>query len=610
MGEGAPQLSVLTTSREALGIHGERTYPLPPLELPVDESPFEVEASEAGALFTTRAHDARGTFAVTEENAASIADLCAHLDGNTLAIELAAEPRTAMMSPSEILSRLDQRFRLLKSRSGETTERHQTLHAAIDWSYTLLDHEEKTLLQWLSVVVGDFDLAAATAVAAPAGLDELDAVDRLGSLVAKSLVERSEMADVSRYRLLETIRQYAAEQLDTEENTRRARNAHASHYLASARGLFAMLKTPRDFEALEQLRVETPNLAAGLRWLLGSDHLPEVLGFFADAGGFDTGLVPFVLLDELGRLADEALGRDGASQARGYVEAAFYAGIRAMSVGDWDRYQEVGLLGIEADPDSPIMLGLRMGEASMRADVTSALSMGNAAVEQSRRSDDPSGLSFMLSLLALVELAVDPTQGLTHAKEAVEVARRSPATSTLIYPLCQLSIAAAPSDPDLALAAAEECIGLDQTHRKTWSTLSEGTIVKLRLDRGELGPGLELWRDLLHRLHWSGEVFFLGMQLPGLADSIAGIDPRLALELAAISESGVIFPFAAFDAPGFERLANNVHQLGPDALQAARSRAAAMSYDDAIQYVFDGIDRLIAETANDQRRAAQPKRSS
>jgi hypothetical protein len=564
--------------------------------LPSDTSPFEVEGSEAGALFTTRARDARGTFTVTEENAAAIAELCAHLDGNALAIELAAA-RTAMMSPSEILARLDQRFRLLKSRSGETAERHQTLHAAIDWSYALLDDEEQTLLQWLSVFVGEFDLAAATAVATVAGLDELDAVDRLGSLVAKSLVERNEVAERSRYRLLETIRQYAVGRLEADGDAVRAHDAHASHYLAAARELFAMLETPRDFEALEQLRLEASNLAAGLRWLLASDHLPEVLAFFADAGFFDTGLVPFALLDELGRLADEALRREGASQVRGYVEAAFYAGIRAMSVGDWERYRDVGLLGIAADPDSPAMLGLRMGEVSMRGDVESAVSMGRAAVEHARRTDDPRLLSFMLALLALTELMVDPALGLTHADEAVEVARRSPASSTLIYPLCQLSIAAQHSDPDLALAAAEECVRLDRSHRKTWSRLTEGTIVTLRVDRGELAAGLTLWRDFLHRLHWSGEVFFLGVQIPGLADSIAGIDSKLGLEFAAIAESGAIIPSAPFALPGLERLADAVDELGPDALRAARALAASMTYDESLQYVFDGLDRIITEVA-------------
>ena len=200
------------------------------------------------------------------------------------------------------------------------------------------------MLQWLSVFVGDFDLAAATAVAAGAGIEEFDAVDRLGSLVAKSLVEHSETAGASRYRLLETIRQYAAEQLDAEGNgAERARDAHAAHYLAVGRELFAMLDTPRDFEALERLRVETPNLAAALRWLLDSDRLPEVLGFFADAGWVDSSLLPFVSMDELGRVADDALGRHGAGEARGYLDALFYSCLRAFHVGDWDRVSASGV---------------------------------------------------------------------------------------------------------------------------------------------------------------------------------------------------------------------------------------------------------------------------
>ena len=117
------------------------------------------------------------------------------------------------MSPSEILERLDQRFRMLAVRGRDAPERHQTLHAAIGWSYDLLDADERALLQRLSVFVGDFDLAAATAMAADAGLDEFDAVDRLDSLIAKSLVELSDTTTVTRYRLLETIREYAAEQL-------------------------------------------------------------------------------------------------------------------------------------------------------------------------------------------------------------------------------------------------------------------------------------------------------------------------------------------------------------------------------------------------------------
>ena len=610
MGEGAPQLSVLTTSREALGIHGERAYPLPALGLPVDASPFEVEASEAGALFTARARDVSGSFLVTEENAAAIADLCAHLDGNALAIELAAA-RTNVMSPSEILARLDQRFRLLKNRSGETTERHQTLHAAIDWSYALLDQDDQVLLQRLSVFVGDFDLAAATAVAASAGLDEFDAVDRLGSLVAKSLVERSETEGVSRYRLLETIRQYATERLDAEGNTERAHDAHATHYLAAGRALFALLKTPRDFEALEQLRIDAPNLAAGLRWLLASERLPEVLGFFADAGWIDSGLVPFALLDELGRVADGALGRPGGGELRGYQDALFYASLRAISVGDSERDVHVALPDGTADPPSASLLQLRQAEAFFRADFAAAVSIGTAAVEQARQVGDRACWANMLCLLSVAEMGLgdDPVGALAQAEEAVEVARQSPATSALLYPLMMLSGALQHVDPDRALAAAEECIRLDQTHRKAWSTLCAGSAATLRLEHGDVVNGLVSWRDVLQQLHWSGEVFHISLLLPNLANSIARFNPTVALDLTAIA--GAMTHYAVFDGlAGYARLAHTVEELGPDAVQVARARTEAMTYDESMQYVFDGIDRLIAEAANDRGRAAPSNRSS
>ena len=320
MGESAPQLSVLATSREALGIHGERTYPLPALELPVDASPFAVEASEAGALFVARARDVRGSFAVTDENSAAIAELCARLDGNALAIELAAA-RTTMMSPAEILARLDQRFRLLKrvAATPRNATRRSTPRSTGPTRSSI--RKSRRCCSGCRCSWADFDLAAATAVAGGAGLDEFDAVDRLGSLVAKSLVERSETEGVSRYRLLETIRQYAAERLGTRA-TRRGRVTHTRRTTPQAGASASPCsRRARDFEALELLRLDTPNLAAGLRWLIESGRVADVLGFFDDAGAFDTGMCPFVLLDELGRVADEALRAPGTSHMRGYVAA-------------------------------------------------------------------------------------------------------------------------------------------------------------------------------------------------------------------------------------------------------------------------------------------------
>ena len=204
----------------------------------------------------------------------------------------------------------------------------------------------------------------------------------------------------------------------------------------------------------------------------------------------------------------------------------------------------------------------------------------------------------MLSILALVEGGIDHAQAVIDAEEAVAIARRSPATSTLIYPLFILAVvlSAQQRDPDRALAAAEECIHLDHTQRKTWSTVSEGQVAKIRIDRGELATGLRLWRDVLRRLDWSGELGQLAIQIPNLANSIAELDPTLALELAAISESGAILHVSALDGPGaFEQLFDTARELGPDALHAARSRAATMTYDEAMSYVFENLERLITE---------------
>ena len=505
------------------------------------------------------------------------------------------------MTPAEILARLGERFRLLKSRSSEASERHQTLHAAIDWSYALLDTGEQTLLQWLSVFVGDFDLAAATVVGVGAGLDEFDTVERLGSLVAKSLVERTEADGVSRYRLLETIRQYAAERLATDGDTDRARDVHAAHYVAVGSALFAQYRTPLDFEALEQLRIETPNLAAGLRRLIESGHVADVLRFFDDVGFMDSGLVPFVLMDELGRVADEALARHGTSNAPGYIATLAFSGLRAFQLGDLERYQAGVAAAHAVDPESPLMAGQAIGAAAMGGDLAGGIAIGRAGVERARAANDPRLLSFLLSLLSLAEIAVDPTAALAHVEEAVEIARSFPAPSALVYPLCQLSIVlrAVADDPDRALAAAEECIRLDRSHRKVWTTISEGAAAMLRIDREELASGLRVWADVLHRFDWSGEVGYLSMQLPGGAEALADIDPSFALDLAAIADCGVISKVAV---AGFEWFTGLVGELGADAVDAARGRAASMSYDDAVTYIFDNIERLIAEADHEPAR--------
>src|SRR5918997_3914016 len=211
-----PNLRILATSREALGITGETGWLVPSLSLPdprylppVDELP----RYEAARLFIERAAAMLPTFELTDRNAAAVARLCRGLDGIPLAIELAAA-RVKVLSVEQIAERLHDRFRLLTLGSRTALPRHRTLRATIDWSHDLLSEEEKVLFRRLSVFVGGFALGAAEAVCVGEDLEENEVLDLLSHLVDKSLVVMQERGGGMRYGLLETVRQYGREKLE------------------------------------------------------------------------------------------------------------------------------------------------------------------------------------------------------------------------------------------------------------------------------------------------------------------------------------------------------------------------------------------------------------
>ncbi len=215
---GCPQIRVLASSRQGLGLEGESTYRMPSLVLPdPDEAqrlPTEVMLQyPAITLFVERAGAANDAFSLTVENAPIVADICRRLDGIPLAIELAAS-RVKMFAPRQIRERLDERFRMLTGGSRDVLPRQQTLRALIDWSHELLDERERTLFRRLGIFVNGFSYEGAVAVASAEDLDEFELFDVLGSLVDKSLVLAEPQLDAVRYRLLESTRAYALEKLE------------------------------------------------------------------------------------------------------------------------------------------------------------------------------------------------------------------------------------------------------------------------------------------------------------------------------------------------------------------------------------------------------------
>ena len=259
------QLRVLATSREPLGVPGEVTYQVPTLAVPHPRDAAAAASAggyDAVRLFVDRAATASPGFALTDTIAPAVAALCQRLDGLPLAIELAAS-RVRTFGPVELVEHLDQRFELLATGARTALPRQRTLRGAIDWSYQLLDDDERTLFDRLGVFPADFDFEAARSVCGADDPGGIAVITVLPRLVDKSLVSTVD-SDRRRYRLLETIRAYAAERLAASGAEPATRQRHATHYLGVAVQAAEELRTSAQRTCLDRLAAERPNLRAAL----------------------------------------------------------------------------------------------------------------------------------------------------------------------------------------------------------------------------------------------------------------------------------------------------------------------------------------------------------
>jgi non-specific serine/threonine protein kinase len=291
-----PQLKILATSREALGVEGEIAWPVPALAVPDLGEPAAARSDDPAAglaydavrLFVERATAAQPAFRLTAENARAVVQVCRRLDGIPLAIELAAA-RTRVLTVPQIVERLDEALRLLTRGSPTAPSRHQTLKAAMDWSYDLLSAPERQLFRGLSVFAGGFALESAEAVCAAqdagaAGaaarqegseppLDASDVLDLLSELVDKSLVAVTALEPVgqARYRLLEPIRQYARDRLIASGEAGRLAARHLEHFLRLAEQAEPEIQGPQQAAWLDRLELEHDNLRAAFDWAVRHD---------------------------------------------------------------------------------------------------------------------------------------------------------------------------------------------------------------------------------------------------------------------------------------------------------------------------------------------------
>jgi len=332
----APNLKVLVTSRAALHVYGEHEFPVPALAVPDSQAKSSLDALSqfpAVALFVQRAVAARPDFALNQQNASAVIEICTRLDGLPLAIELAAA-RVKVLSPSDMRTRLASRLQLLTGGSRDLPQRQQTLRAAFDWSHDLLSAAEQKLFRRLSVFVGGCTLEGVEAVCDTKGDLELDLLDGMASMVDKSLLQQLEQANgESRFVMLETIREYARERLEVSGEDAGTKRAHAAYCLVLAEEAATAQSGAEGAEGRERIALEHDNFRAGLEWLTETGDAEW---------GLRLGTALFRFWESRDYLAE---GRDrlgkvlrmpaAAAPTKARARALFSAGVLATEQGDF-----------------------------------------------------------------------------------------------------------------------------------------------------------------------------------------------------------------------------------------------------------------------------------
>ncbi len=386
-----PRVHLLATSREPLGIGGEAIYRVPSMSLPFDDDQSVWVGSDAVSLFVDRARKQGVDLTADEQTGPLIASICRRLDGMPLAIELAAA-RLFSVSLRDLRDRLDQRFRLLTGGSRVAMARQQTLLATVSWSYSLLDSAEQQLLRRLAVFPESFDLAAAEAACGFGSIDRLDVVELLGSLVNKSLVVTEPSAPGLRYRLLETIRQFAGDRLleTGDDETVAVSAAHCAHFVFLAETAQPHLMGPEQGSWFRSLDNDRANFWRAAEWAASAPNgTRQVLRLCAALRRFWPSRAPGAALVEL---LEPVLARpDARSDLRLFLAAA-------ITMNDTER-----------------VMGVQEG-----------LWRGAELVELARQVGEPRLLVEALgTLCGLYYFVREPEQGLPFGAEAVEVARRT-----------------------------------------------------------------------------------------------------------------------------------------------------------------------------------------
>jgi predicted ATPase/class 3 adenylate cyclase/Tfp pilus assembly protein PilF len=598
-----PNVRILATSREALGIAGETAWRVPSLSLP---DPHELSITEtelvsritqyeAVRLFIERAEAASSDVQVTPQNVSAIVHICRRLDGIPLAIELAAA-RVKVLSVEQIADRLDDRFRLLTGGSRTALPRQQTLRAMMDWSYELLNNQERTLFRRLSAFAGGFTLAAVEAVCADEAIQSSEVLDLLTNLVSKSLVVFKERVEEARYRLLETVRQYSRDKLLETGEAVRIRERHRDWFLAFAERAEGELQGPEQALWLERLETEHDNLRAALEW---SSSTPEIglrlaggLWFFWYLRGYvsegrewlkqfltKTAQAPTPLRAKaLYGASILARAQDDYAQATALLEEslAFYRALK-------DKHGVASVLG---------NLGVI---AFARGEYGRAAKLREESLEHFRELGDTVGIASALSELGHFALYEDDIARAERLlEESLALSRAAQDDQGIALALRRLgAVLFRRGDRARAKALLQESLELYQELGVVPGLASVlNSLGMVALSEGNYQRARELLRESLLRYRDVGDKWHIALCVDRLA-RVAGAqgDWERAAQLLGAEEAlreTIGAPLPPSEREGHDQTLKRAHeQLGEESFAAAWADGYAMKLDQAITYALE-----------------------
>ena len=571
---------ILATSREGLGVADQQVWLVPSLDVGAGID------SAAVTLFVERAHSVASRFSVaTPEEAAAVVEICRRLDGIPLAIELAAS-RMASMTASEVRDRLDQRFRLLVgSRRG--LERHHTLRHAVAWSYDLLDDTEKALLDRCSVFAGGFDLHSACAVMGSD--DDFATLDLLDALVRKSLLVADRSSGRTRYSMLETIRQFAEEQLVVRGEASQIRAAHSRYFAGRETDIMAVWDSPRQHEAYDWFTIELANLRTAFRWATDQGDLDVATTIATYVGWLGAMVQTYEPIAWAEELIEPARAVDHPRLAFLYVIASMcYTTGRTEAAVGYSNAGQIALGGSrEALPDGlEVTLGivyLAIGQPERMAELCRA--------QLARRRDSHVGIRAWL--VGALSWAGSGGEAMDCADGLIEAAEATGNPMFLATALGAYGVAFRDTDPVGALNALERGLVIaEDSGNSAAASLLAANLCRFEAEHGDAVSAFEHLTLAIRNYHNSGNTTTIRIPLAILAvlfDRLGRHEPAATIAGFALS------PFSASAVPEITTTITHLRDvLGEQTYESFARTGAAMTAAAIVAYAFDQIDQARA----------------